>query len=84
MFLSKLQIFTKLRKKSCINISAFGYENREELPIYVRKNIFCYKNKANLKDFSNFMYNQTLHFDKRHFCRYCCQFLVTHNYKKDM
>ena len=38
-----------------------------------------------IKDFNTFMYNQTLHHDRKKICHYCLQsFLVLHKYYKDM
>lgn len=86
--LSKLEIFTNL-KKNCIGISVFGYENRKIYPIYVSKYAFkrhfdlvLIKDKDKLndtltKDFNRFIYNQTLHRNRKHFCRYCLQSFST-------
>lgn len=31
----KKRIFTKVKKKSCIGISLFGYDNKQKYPVYV-------------------------------------------------
>ena len=74
-FQSKLETFTKLKKKkNSIGISIFGYENKVNYPIYVSKN--CCKHKQVdllligeegkrhyllIKGFKVFMYDYTLH-----------------------
>ena len=40
-------MFTKLKKKNCINISVFGYENKEKHSIYVSKT-FCEEKNVDL------------------------------------
>ena len=63
----------------------FGYENGQPFPIHISKEVF--KDQMNLllitkdekkhyvliKDFNSFMYNQTKHKNKKHFCMYCLQ-----------
>ena len=74
-----------------IGISVFRYENKEIHPIYVSKK--CYEEKhvdlllirqeskrqhVLLKDFNIFMYDHTLHREKKkHFCRYCLPAFIT-------
>ena len=36
----EIEIFTKSKKKDCIGISVFGYENKQNYPIYVSKKLF--------------------------------------------
>ena len=78
-------------KKNRINISDFVYENRQKFALYVSKNTFkkhgdliIYRRKrpilfqyALIKDYNTFMYNQTLHRDRKHFCCYCFQSFST-------
>ena len=91
-FPSKLEIFTKLREKNCISISAIGYEYGEKYPIYIPKNTFNKhedslliedEGKSHyvlLKGFKRFMHNQILNGDKKYFCHYCLQFLQLQKY----
>ena len=77
--------YNKIEKQNSININVFGYENKEPYPIYVSKE--KYENNMELllvtkdenkhyvliKDFNKFMYNQTKHKERKHFCMYCLQ-----------
>ena len=68
-----------------ININVFGYEKQEPYPVYISKEKFndmlnlllITKGKeqhyALIKDFNKFMYNQTKHKERKHFCRHCLQ-----------
>ena len=63
----------------------FGYENGQLYPIYISKETF--EDKMNLllitkdekkhyvliKDFNSFIYNQSKHKERKHFCMYCLQ-----------
>ena len=85
----KIRDIHKVEGKNCISISVFDYENKQKFPIYVSKNTF--KRHVNLslieekdqchyvliKDFNTFIYNQTLHHDRKHFCCYCLQSFST-------
>ena len=73
----------KIEIMNNINISVFGYEKQE--PVYISKEKF--NDTLNLllitkgkeqhyvlnKDFNKFMYNQTKHKERKHFCMYCLQ-----------
>ena len=75
----------KLDKQNSIRINVFSYENKKPFPVYVSKE--KYENCLNLllitddekthyvliKDFNRFMYNQTKHKSKKHFCMFCLQ-----------
>ena len=75
----------KIEKQNEININVFGYEEKQPYPIYISKEkhedhmelllITKDENKhyVLIKDFNKFMYNQTKHKDKKHFCMYCLQ-----------
>ena len=77
--------YNKIEKQNEININVFGYEQKQAYPIYVSKE--KYNNCMNLllitkdknkhyvliKDFNKFMYNQTKHKERKHFCMYCLQ-----------
>ena len=77
--------YNKIEKQNEININVFGYEDKQPYPIHVSKE--RYENCMNLllitenenkhyvliKDFNKFMYNQTKHKERKHFCMYCLQ-----------
>ena len=77
--------YNKIEKQNEININVFGYEDKQKYPIYVSKE--KYDNCMNLllitkdenkhyvliKDFNKFMYNQTKHKERKHFCMHCLQ-----------
>ena len=77
--------FNKIEKQNEINISVFGYEDKQPFPIYVSKEKFKDhmelllitkdKNKhyVLIKDFNKFMFKQTKHEHRKHFCMYCLQ-----------
>ena len=73
-FQVKFRDIHKIEKNNCIDISVFGYENKEKHPIYVSKKC-CEEKHVDLlligeegkrhllliKDFNTFMYDHTLH-----------------------
>ena len=76
----KIRDIHKSKKKNSTDISVFGYENKEQHPIYVSKK--CCKEKhvdlllveekgkrhyVLIKDFNTFIYNHTLHCRKNIF-----------------
>ena len=75
----------KIEKHNEINISVFGYEEKQKYPIYVSKEKYedCMnlllitenenKHSVLIKDFNKFMYNQTKHKERKHFCMHCLQ-----------
>ena len=77
--------YNKVEKQNNIRINVFGYEDRQPYPIHISKEKF--EDQMNLllitedekkhyvliKDFNTFMYNQTKHRNKKHFCMYCLQ-----------
>ena len=77
--------YNKIEKQNSININVFVYENKEPYPIYVSKEkyedhmelllVTKDENKHYVlkKDFNKFMYNQTKHKDRKHFCMHCMQ-----------
>ena len=77
--------YNKIEKQNNININVFGYENKQAYPIYVSKEKFddymdllliTEDNKQHyvyIKDFNRFMYNQSKHRERKHFCKYCLQ-----------
>ena len=77
--------YSKIEKQNSINISVFGYEDKQPYPIYVSKEKYEdhmellliteneNKHYVLIKDFNKFMYNQTKHKERKHFCIYCLQ-----------
>ena len=75
----------KIEKQNDINISVFGYENGQPFPIYISKEKFKNhvemllitenenKHHVLISDFNKFMFNQTNHDNKKHFCMHCLQ-----------
>ena len=77
--------YNKIEKQNEININVFGYENKQPYPIFVSKE--KYERQMNLllitedenkhyvliKDFNRFMFNQTKHEHRKHFCMHCLQ-----------
>ena len=75
----------KIEKQNEININVFGYEEKQPYPIYISKEkyedhmelllITKDENKIYvlIKNFNKFMYNQTKHHDRKHFCMHCLQ-----------
>ena len=77
--------YNKIEKQNEININVFGYENKQPYPIYISKEKYEKhmelllitedenKHYVLIKDFNRFMYNQTKHEHKKHFCMHCLQ-----------
>ena len=77
--------YNKIEKQNAININVFGYEDKQPYPIYVSKeknedclNLLLITENENkhyvlIKDFNKFMYNQTKHKERKHFCMHCLQ-----------
>ena len=77
--------YNKIEKQTEININVFGYEDKQPYPIYVSKekyedclNLLLITENENkhyvlIKDFNKFMYNQTKHKERKHFCMHCLQ-----------
>ena len=77
--------YNKVEKQNDIRINVFGYEKGQPFPIHISKETF--EDQMNLllitenekkhyvliKDFNAFMYNQTKHKERKHFCMYCLQ-----------
>ena len=75
--------YNKIEKHNEININVFGYEEKQKYPIYVSKekyedcmNLLLITENENkhyvlIKDFNKFMYNQTKHKERKHFCMHC-------------
>ena len=79
--------YNKIEKQNNIRVNVFGYEEGQPYVIYVSKEKFnsCLnlllitegevKHYCLLKNFNKFMYNQTKHKERKHFCMYCLQCL---------
>ena len=91
--------YNKIEKQNEININVFGYEDKKPYPIFVSKekydkemNLLLITDNDNkhyvlIKDFNKFMYNQTKHKERKHFCMHCLQCFssdrVLTNHKKN-
>lgn len=83
----KINQINKIEKQNNININLFGYENKQPFPIHISKekndncmNLLLITDDESLKqhyvlikDFNKFMYNETKHKERKHFCMYCLQ-----------
>ena len=77
--------YNKIEKQNEININVFGYENKQPYPIYTSKEKYEKhmelllitedenKHYVLIKDFNRFMFNQTKHEHRKHFCMHCLQ-----------
>ena len=75
----------KIEKQNNICINLFGYEEKQKFPIYISKEKFTdhmelllitegeNKHYVLIKDFNKFMFNQTKHEHRKHFCMHCLQ-----------
>ena len=77
--------YNKVEKQNSIRINVFGYEDEQPFSIHISKETF--EDQMNLllitkdekkhyvliKDFNAFMYNQSKHKERKHFCMYCLQ-----------
>ena len=77
--------YNKVEKQNNIRINVFGYEKGQPFPIHISKETF--EDQMNLllitedekkhyvliKHFNAFMYNQTKHKERKHFCKYSLQ-----------
>ena len=77
--------YNKVEKQNNIRINVFGYEKGQPFPIHISKETFedqmnlllttedKKKHYVLIKDFNAFMYNQSKHKERKHFCMYCLQ-----------
>ena len=77
--------YKRIEKQNNINVNVFGYELKQSYPIYVSKEKYQdhmelllitkgeKKHYVLMKDFNKFMYNQTKHKERKHFCMHCLQ-----------
>ena len=87
--------YNKIEIQNNININVFGYEEKQPFPIHISKEknenhlnlLLITEDEKNhyvlIKDFNKFMYNQTKHKDKKHFCMYCLQNFTTEKILKN-
>ena len=78
--------YNKIETQNSIRGNVFGYEKEQPFPIHISKEMF--EDQMNLllitedekkhyvliKDFNAFMYSQSKHKEKKHFCMYCLQY----------
>ena len=72
--------YKKIEKQNSIKINVFGYEERQPYPIHISKETFEdpmnllliteeeKKHYVLIRDFNRFMYNQSKHKERKHFC----------------
>ena len=84
-FLVAQKQYNKIETQNNIRINVFGYEKGQPFPIHISKEEFenqmnlllITKNEKNhyvlIKDFNSFMYNQSKHRERKHFCMHCLQ-----------
>ena len=77
--------YNKIEKQNNINVNVFCYEERQVIPLYISKEKFedhmelllitegTKSHYVLIKDFNKFMFNQTKHKERKHFCMYCLQ-----------
>ena len=77
--------YKRIEKQNSINVNVFGYELKQPYPIYISKEKYQdhmelllitkgeNKHYVLIKDFNKFMYNQTKHEHRKHFCMHCLQ-----------
>ena len=77
--------YKKIETQNNIGVNVFGYEGKRPFPIYLSRdeydkviNLLQITKGDNrhyvlIKDFNKFMYNQTNHKERKHFCMYCLQ-----------
>ena len=79
----------KIEQKNNIRINVFGYENNQLFPIHISKENFedhmelllitgenngeFLSHYVLIKDFNKFMFSQTKHNERKHFCMHCLQ-----------
>ena len=77
--------YNKIETQNNIGINVFGYEKGQQFPIHISKEEF--ENQMNfllitknekkhyvlIKNFNSFLYNQSKHRERKHFCMHCLQ-----------
>ena len=76
---------SKIEEHNSIRINVFGYEEKQPYPIYISDEKYEdhmelllitkdeNKHYVLIKDFNKFMYKQTKHKERKHFCMHCLQ-----------
>ena len=77
--------YNKIETQNSTGINVFGYEKGQPFPIHISKEKFEVqmnllvvtkdekRHYVLIKDFNKFMYNQSKHKEKKHFCMFCLQ-----------
>nr|DAC81289.1 TPA_asm: PolB [Corynactis coral adintovirus] len=77
--------YNRIERQNSININVFGYEGKQPFPIYISKekhdrmmNLLLITKDENkhyvlIRDFNAFMFSQTKHKGRKHFCMSCLQ-----------
>ena len=83
--------YNKIETQNSININVFGYENKQPYSIYISReqfddvlNLLLISENENthyclITDFNRFMFHQTNHKNKKHFCMHCLQCFSSEN-----
>ena len=91
MFPVSKKQYQKIEKQNSIKINVFGYEERQPFPIHISKETFedqmnlllitedKKKHYVLIRDFNRFMYNQSKHQHRKHFCLSCPQCFLSKN-----
>ena len=81
--------YGKIEEQNSINVSVFGYEDKQFYPLYVSKqnnekvlNLLLItegekQHYVLIKDFNRMMYHKTKHRERKHFCMHCLQCFST-------
>lgn len=80
--------YSRTEKQNSINVNVFGYAGKRPYPIYPSKqhndlvlNLLLIESGETqhvfIKDFNRFMFNQTKHQHRKHFCMHCLQCFTT-------
>ena len=85
----------KIEKKNSIRINVFGYEEKQPYPIYISDEKYEdhmelllitkdeNKHYVLIEDFNKFMYQQTKHKERKHFCMHCLQCFISERVLKN-
>ena len=91
----KTKVVPKIEEQNKIKINLFCYQEKDTIPLYISKakyedemNLLMISDGPNnhyiyMKDFNSYMYNQTHHKERKHFCMYCLQCFSKEHVLKD-
>ena len=74
--------YNKIEKQNSIRINVFGYEEEQPFPVHTFKEkledqmnllLITKDEKVHCVLIKDFMYNQSKHRERKHFCMYCLQ-----------